>query len=555
MTSNYPLQFVPLAVAVGGHRELHPAHEDMIAQQISAKFEELGRRYRHTSIRCLSGLSEGAGMIGAEVALQRGMELVVVLPSKPEVFCTVFDSPAHAAREAAELKKRFFSLVQGSSQLIVLEEGQAQSAAQDSARVGKYLARHSHLLLAVGDGEMKGGEAGHVVKLFLGEEAYWGAQNSPCCLLDAPESRIVHHLHVDVSGEQQETLSRWRRVEQNKEDDRNLDRKLLALDRFNSQVSRFFKNDAEVLAYARESLGLGNAPGSGQMARLMGVYAAADRLAVYFQGRVTRTLKRIFGCALAMLVSFSLYSNIYGSLYLLWVYVFAFGFGAAVFFHAWITQAHNQFLDYRGLAEGLRVQIFFRLAGVPAKVHGYYLRKFRSEITWVRDVLRTIDSRHQDDVLDLEAVKRCWIDNQAAYFQKSSRRDGRCHAKFSLNALILFGAGLALACAMLFLQNSRPEDFLAPDVGKWILLFIGFLPASAALLSGYAYRLGLDQHRKQYSRMQVIFERASQAAAAMDLARDATSFRELVEELGKEALAENADWMLLHRDRPIPLPQ
>jgi hypothetical protein len=28
----------------------------------------------------------------------------------------------------------------------------------------------------------------------------------------------------------------------------------------------------------------------------------------------------------------------------------------------------------------------------------------------------------------------------------------------------------------------------------------------------------------------------------------------LIEELGKEALSENGDWILLHRDRPLDVP-
>ena len=54
--------------------------------------------------------------------------------------------------------------------------------------------------------------------------------------------------------------------------------------------------------------------------------------------------------------------------------------------------------------------------------------------------------------------------------------------------------------------------------------------------------------------MSHVFAAADTAlTAAIDEGNDARG-RALVQELGIEALAENADWVLLHRDRPVTVP-
>ena len=44
--------------------------------------------------------------------------------------------------------------------------------------------------------------------------------------------------------------------------------------------------------------------------------------------------------------------------------------------------------DYRALAEGLRVQMFWCLAGLGQSVPANYLQRQRSELDWVRAAIR-----------------------------------------------------------------------------------------------------------------------------------------------------------------------
>ena len=52
-----------------------------------------------------------------------------------------------------------------------------------------------------------------------------------------------------------------------------------------------------------------------------------------------------------------------------------------------------------------------------------------------------------------------------------------------------------------------------------------------------------------------IFDRAAHRLREYLAAGNEPAARRVIRELGEEALVENADWVLLHRDRPLGLPK
>jgi len=93
----------------------------------------------------------------------------------------------------------------------------------------------------------------------------------------------------------------------------------------------------------------------------------------------------------------------------------------------------------------------------------------------------------------------------------------------------------------------------------WAVLIMGFAPIVAALWEAYGERFGLRTQANQYARFAGIFRRAHLFVERLEHelhqpARRAAEL-ELIRELGREALMENGDWVLLLRDRPIVLPK
>ena len=79
------------------------------------------------------------------------------------------------------------------------------------------------------------------------------------------------------------------------------------------------------------------------------------------------------------------------------------------------------------------------------------------------------------------------------------------------------------------------------------------LPAIAALIGFVLERRGFESHIRQFRLMADLYMRAN-AALSRNVA-DITSQQDILGAVGREALAENADWVILHRERLIEPPQ
>ena len=93
----------------------------------------------------------------------------------------------------------------------------------------------------------------------------------------------------------------------------------------------------------------------------------------------------------------------------------------------------NKHQDYRALAEALRIQFFWHVAGVPAKVVDHYLRKQRGALEWIRNALRAWDAEALPDELrevaapvtegQLAFVGQHWVSEQRNYYASKARRE------------------------------------------------------------------------------------------------------------------------------------
>ena len=91
----------------------------------------------------------------------------------------------------------------------------------------------------------------------------------------------------------------------------------------------------------------------------------------------------------------------------------------------------------------------------------------------------------------------------------------------------------------------------APAHDLFVFL-IGMLPGLAAVLVGYAEQLAFKAQSRHFDRMRQLFGRARELLRP-DI--DDKQMRDIFRELGTEALRENAEWVAIHRQRPIRPPQ
>jgi hypothetical protein len=587
---------LPLVIGVTGHRDLQPQDREPLGAALRAWFAELRRTLPSTPLVLLSPLAEGADRLVARVFLEAGAgeRLLVPLPMQLHEYERDFAS--------GESLKEFRALCAAGQSFEVPSTLFREPLPPEDApdwrergyeRVGAFIVRYSHLMLALWDGHDTGQRGGtsEVVRFRLeGLPDRLLARGDP---LDPPEIGPLYHLPTPRSSARAGTGApgapgapralyppAWGSHAEAAESTRRF---LEQLETFNRDATAFQAKHPTRVERSRAWLYSG-AAGSNAAApaaapagpplgeaesHILGVYAVADAMALWNQ----RLAYRMVVFLLVLGVGAVLWNQVYGARadllaavgYLSWLLFALLVYYAATRF-AW-QQKH---LDFRSLAEGLRVQFFWRIAGLDVSVADSYLRGHRQELQGVRQSLRFADllafasCRLEPPcaVERLRFVQREWIEGQRRYFVGAEGRGGIVdrdqrrlrRASWAMRASIALGA---LALAVTFLQH----QLLPPLLPIPLLLAAATLAfASAAAIAAYSEIMGLAAHVRNGRKMGEFFRRAEERLkpvlepaddGAPPLSSEAAE-RVLID-IGREALAENGEWLILHKDRPWEL--
>ena len=80
------------------------------------------------------------------------------------------------------------------------------------------------------------------------------------------------------------------------------------------------------------------------------------------------------------------------------------------------------------------------------------------------------------------------------------------------------------------------------------------LLALAVAIKAYTETMAYKENSRRYEKMAFLFAQGRQAATELLRQDEQESCRRVLLEIGKEALAENGDWLLQHRARPLKMP-
>lgn len=548
MTPDSRRGVLPFVIGLGGHRDLRPEDVPGLEARVREALIDLGRRYPNCPRVLLTSLAEGADRVGARVALALGVAVVAALPLPREEYERDFDTP--------ESRAEFRDLLAAAQDWFVIDMPEGQTRTYAYARAAAYVTQRSQIVIALWDGSQGAGDAGTGALVRFALEGVPEGYGEPRSPLDAAERRPVVHI-VTPRREQPRHAGdplavKWLYPEGYGSEaaaTKAFDEIWTRIEEFNRDVARV--NTAAPAAGGDLLSGAEAAALPPRLGATLDGYAWADALSIHFQSRTRRTLGWLLvlafiaaaalqGDPLARTLEFSLnklYVAALGAAYALWL---------------WSKRARYQtkYLDYRALAEGLRVQLFWRIAGLPDAAADHYLRKQRSELDWIRRAMRAHDLGPAWDgagaastTSPLRLALARWIAPQSAYFTRSAQKNDGRYRKIQRFGYGFFGVALALAFLKPFFSAQHP-----------LVVAISLVPVIAALSQVWADKLALAPLAKQYGRMSHLFAAAETALAAAIEAGDEARGRALVRELGIEALNENADWVLLHRDRPVTVP-
>ncbi len=550
---------LPLVVAITGHHDLIPSQIPALTETVRGILRRLRARYPKTPLLLLTSLSVGAERIGARVACEENIAYRVPLPVPESEFRKQFDS-AEDVEFVELLQKAQACQVVPDAGVDPGELEEAPRRAHQRALVGAYMARVAHVFVALWNGKSTEVDTGRFVAFRLdGAPSEYLNRSS---VLDAPETGPVYQV---VAGRLSDATTLYEagslRILVAGND--TIDERADPLARLCASIEAF-NADLETLDIAA----LKGLP-------IEKLRAIASRLAVGFQTRFSRALRQLFVFTGLAAVLFALFAHVFD--HLLWiVYLYAAATGVAVrsFVVARRGRWQDRALEYRMLEMGLRIQRVWDLAGLGRSVADHYLRRQRSELDWIRDAIRTVHVLDRDaragESFDAElavAAVHDFVNGQHKYFVGAAAKNEATNARFERlsNVTLWLGgaASLFLIVSVSWLLFARADlDGGASD--RWIVTWLRDVPIVAialitivaALLHEYPQRNAFHAQARRYLAMREVYERAQrvlEGTAGLPVAKRLSIAQEVALDIGREALGENVEWGMLHRELPIDL--
>jgi hypothetical protein len=553
---------IPYRIRIGvtGHRKL----DDPVAVQTAVKAaldSEIEKLYpeasRHNvervrragttpiSFRILSPLAEGADRVVARVVLAEPFaRLDVVLPLAIEDYLEDF-----ATKESQE---EFRDLLARSRKPISLRPrrikddrndpvDRAELRRESYAKVGQYVVDHCDVLIAVWDGKPSRGHGGtgEIVKYAL-------EQNRPIIRVWGDLFEVLNRNNNGLDASALDAIDQFNRrsisPKQRASFVKSLDR-----DHFEKPESA-----RDIPAGVRELVN----------ELLFPFYVKASIVAKENQNQFYRAGKYIYvlsaaavGCA-ALGVLFSSLSSI--------------GFGAefVILIVMWMTlgqarrkHAHQNWIEYRFLAERVRCGIFMAICGVEPKpievlpymghsqtVNDWTVRVF-DEI-W--DRLPPLSGCTERECVILNAyVREAWIGDQVSFHNGKKEREGRARARLARAGAIVLPVTIVASALHLLMVFWRPTAATSESIHllhQWLHEGLGFIallfPAIAASLAGMEAQ---REHLRLEKRSANMAPQLEQLSRQMASATDPERFESLLQQVDEIMLRETQDWLMLMR--------
>lgn len=555
----------PLVIGVTSHRNIPAREIALIRQRVREFFAQLQSDFPHTPLVVISALAEGGDRLAAEEALHCGADLIAPLPLSRDLYMSDFADAASRASFDALCKQAHvieLPLMPGDTPAAVAKAGVARD--RQYAQAGVFIARHCHLLLAIWDGkdsDRLGGTA-QVVNYYLHGimpgliERRHSARR---WLFGYGDERPVCHLVCSrdrPGGEPSEPLQAgqilWRTPIAVSAPDAPLPERLrdgfAEAGQFNQDAARYH---AQIDAAPADPVEHGTPP------TLAALFRAADWLAIHFQRRVLLAMRVSYTVAALMGIAFAVYDNLTDTDAFIYVFLVLFACGVAISATARRRDWHRKYLDYRALAEGLRVQGYWRRAGIsltgdPEFAQDSLQQKQDIALDWVRNAMRSADLIRAPDApdrraADLRAVIDEWIggkdSGQLGYYSRKAEQRERDYRLTERIGSISLYAGIAISVVLAALAFR-----LSADAKNELIVLMAVFSVFGAVREAYAYRKADKELIKQYRFMRRLF---SDTNNALQGAHDDGDRREILRALGEAALAEHAEWAMMHRQRPL----
>ena len=593
---------LPLIIGAAGHRDLREGDVAKLKAAVASAISTLRRQYlgndKQTPIIVLSALAEGAEQLIATEALKQGATLIIPLPLPLSEYRRDFVQrplTPDAIKSFEDLRLKAAATVEmplaaGNTEDGVKAYGPERERQYREANL--FIAQHCHVLIALYDGnddDITVGAAAETVR--FNREGIPSAMRAPTrSVLDGSEIGPVIHIVTprkavkttasevrvvpwgakakgasssvakkppDLTPEEARSARAWVQFHAVAALTARFNREAKGSARkrepeIRKNIARLFDDNAEAQARAEAA--------ATQWCRFFGL---ADTLAREREKRVRGDWRDMFLLGFAALVCFAVYSHLFPMNWLLFDYAAFLAVVFIIFFRSRVRGHRERFLDYRALADALRVGIFWKLLGIgaepgptvlapprPRSVAEAYPIAQPNELAWVKASLRGLDladrigppARAPQVALDAYGwAREYWVGGQHEVYRALAVRCRRIAEQRQRWSMVLLVASAVLAAAfsatdfydemtgrastiMAWAEGSAsfivnhasflPASFtafvnqLAGQTYPLLVLVIALLPGLAAVIVGYATQMAFKARSRHCAQMAWLFERA-----------------------------------------------
>jgi len=574
---------IPLYLGITGHRDLREEDKMILKQMIKDIIEEKKSQCPNTEIVMLTPLAEGADRLGAYAAIESGISFIAPLPLPVEEYRKDFTTKEslNEFNELLEKAEDWFELPLPNG--ISLEDIQKDRVKRRDQyyNIGVFIAKQSQLLIALWDGieNNKRGGTSEIVNLrksglpSSGNRTRKRLLNFQTGLIyqiitpherepmpaDAFKTRMIHSGYWSDSDNKS--------VE--------MDRKVLShIDSYNRDVKIYRPKLKQKIEENKRRL-LADHPETKDEIEILSITeyrSVTSALASYFQVKRYFALRVLLTLVVVAFIFFQIYVEFWHKPVLLLLYPVTMGIGALWFLNASNKRYEQKHEDYRALSEALRVQFYLTISGNKTSVADHYLQKHKGELEWVIYALRaallkvSVLNKTDNVLLNSEIngrikfVSEKWINKQLDYYRNTSIKLHHGSEKLERFANRLFFGALG-AALLLFLFTTLKEHLprfieeYEEAIHSGLIVCTHCLLVISAAIHGYLEKMIFNEQAKTYQHMFQVFRIAREKLSKELAAENLEEACEIIWELGTEALMENADWLLLHRSRPMEIPK
>lgn len=627
---------VPLVISVTGHMDLRESCIASIREKVRRLLESISVRYDCTRIIVMSGLAPGADIVVSEVALELNMHVAPVLPMNPETYLVGMAGTGYEGRFDAILsnEKTYSPLVLEYESLnetdryknlsaFLVYNSHIMLALWDGRPYEHNGGTYDTVRMAYEGIDMD------VRERYLNSTGRYNGKITEVRHLDSSEDCLIYRMQVERSKSVKE-LEDGGCIDPSLikpgdgyivpqmvdlRDRRSLDRSIFEAELFD-EMPEFFDSTFEKID--RLNRDMGAAPENGKRVYRPGSIARTtedhpDRESCFYllntdddavssyvdeikgKGAMEATACRFHvvdvmssenqklsfdRIHLMILVtvltslSFSLFIMSGGSLLVNAVYTILMVTGILLVRSHKKHQTYSRFIEYRALAESMRVEYYRGLMGsrgyVPSPCYGY----MKNELFWIRSVLKSwnsfflndydsIDGRMREQAIDV--VEECWMNGQIKYHLSKREKNSNLYHAYDRQTDVLIKMTTVLSATLIVAMATVPDVMgtVVAHVGSMYLGNFCIVPSMdmtvstvvralmILLVAVTSYKaLGSNLiHGGTPEQIDAKIHMFSIAEIRLKKTKDRDIHRDILWELGDQCINETNDWVFEHKTK------